>query len=89
MVSKVYVLEDDLMRGEIRFVGICEDVESVLKDHESLRKNQRLNDWVTKCIRANFPPIVRVVEENGSEESLRVWIGVFRQRGHRLFNEVD
>lgn len=87
--QKVYVLIDDLREGDLRFVGICDDVESVLKDHKSLRENQELNDWVTSCIRAGFPPIVRVVDENGSEESLRVWIGIFRQRGHRLFNEVD
>lgn len=88
LVSKVYILEDDLREDEIRFVGICEDVESVLKDHESLRKNQALNEWVTSCIRAGFPPIVRIVEENCGEDSLRVWIEIFRRRGHRLFNEV-
>lgn len=84
---KVYFLVDELCGDEIRFVGVCEDVKSVLTTHKSLIENGKLNEWVTKCIRAGFPPKVQVIEETeNGEESARVWVGILRKRGHRLFN---
>lgn len=84
------MIRDDLCEGGVRFVGICEDIETVLKTHRSLVENKDLNDWVTSRIRSNFIPIVEILEEfeNGDgEDYLRYWIGVFRGRGHVLFNK--
>lgn len=91
-MTKIYGLYE--IDGDLRYVGkTCKTLDHRLQFHLYAAKDKayRVCRWIRRCLKDNFGPFIKLIEEvegDGSFEE-RYWIKYFRDAGFDLVNGTE